>query len=339
MALTLSIYVLSDATDRLYHEMLGSMRHAYADSTWRNLNTQHRSFLQFCTEFHRTPLPASLTTVQLYCQYLSRTFRSVTSISNYLNGVKVLHLWHGLNVDHFNHFSLTLLRRGLARDLHHMPRQSHPIDLDILLDIYQQLDLSCSQDLVMWSLLLLAFFLMARKSNLVPNSKYTFDPQKQLTRADIKLHPKMLLVTLKWSKTNQFGNYLHRVPIMAIPHSPLCPVTAYHRLFSSIILPDSAPVFVAPHKGSWAPMSYSQYQNRLRKVIAATGRNPSYYSTHSLRRGGATFAYKAGLSKEHIKLIGDWKSEAVDQYIKLDMQSKLHAAHAIKTYCVHLTKS
>lgn len=310
------------------------MLQAYADNTWKNIQIQHASFRQFCHTFHLQPLPASLTTIQLYCQYLSRKFKSEASIKNYLHGVKILHLWHGHPVDYFHHFSMALLMRGITRNLHHQPRQAHPITLPLLLDMHRHLDLSNPKHVVLWCLLLIAFFMMARKSNLVPDSKFKFDPQKQLTRADIQQHPHMLLITLKWSKTNQFGHRSHQVPLLALPGSPLCPVNAFRHLTRLIPLPHQAPVFVDLHKGTWVPLSYSQYQRRLKTLIAQTGRDPTNYSTHSLRRGGATVAHQAGLTKEHIKLIGDWKSDAVDEYIKIGFSAKLQAAKIMKHYCL-----
>jgi hypothetical protein len=48
---------------------------------------------------------------------------------------------------------------------------------------------------------------MLRKSNLVPNSVSSFKPEKQLNRKNIVYHKEIniLLITIKWSKTIQFG--------------------------------------------------------------------------------------------------------------------------------------
>ena len=44
------------------------------------------------------------------------------------------------------------------------------------------LDLKKHRDLVFWAILLVGFFGMLRKSNLIPDSQASFDPIKQLTR-------------------------------------------------------------------------------------------------------------------------------------------------------------
>ena len=66
------------------------------------------------------------------------------------------------------------------------------------------------KDSVMWSLILLMFFLMAKKSNLVPDSISSFDNSKQLIVRDIQCTDNMLIVTIKWSKTRQFGTVRHK---------------------------------------------------------------------------------------------------------------------------------
>ena len=45
------------------------------------------------------------------------------------------------------------------------------------------------------------------------------------------------------------------------------------------------------------------------------GVDPSQFSGHSFRRGGATFAHRMGVSPLLIKLMGDWSSDAYMSYI------------------------
>ena len=73
---------------------------------------------------------------------------------------------------------------------------------------------------------LYVFFLMLRKSNIVPVSVTDFDPDKQLLRQDIKLFKAFFVVLIKWSKTSQFGSRLIQVSLVSIPSSVLCPVSA-----------------------------------------------------------------------------------------------------------------
>jgi len=53
----------------------------------------------FCIYFGFTFLPGSTSTVQLYAPFLSRSFKSVSSIRNYLRGVRIVHLLSGFDLE------------------------------------------------------------------------------------------------------------------------------------------------------------------------------------------------------------------------------------------------
>lgn len=75
-------------------------RAAYADGTHKNHQTRWRAFLLFCGYFQWTPLPASLETLCLYCQFLNRSM-TPASVRNYVSGVKLLHLLAGKDISLF----------------------------------------------------------------------------------------------------------------------------------------------------------------------------------------------------------------------------------------------
>ena len=53
------------------------------------------------------------------------------------------------------------------------------------------------------------------------------------------------------------------------------------------------------------------------------GLDPSNYSGHSFRRGGASFAFEIGLTLTEVKERGDWRSNAVHGYIVLSDKQKI----------------
>jgi hypothetical protein len=63
----------------------------------------------------------------LYGEFLSRSFKSVNSIQNYISGVKTLHLLAGIEFPSENWFSVKLLYRGLARENLLLPHRALPI--------------------------------------------------------------------------------------------------------------------------------------------------------------------------------------------------------------------
>ena len=102
----------------------------------------------------------------------------MNSIRNYISGVKTLHAIAGFDNEQFSDFSLLLTFRGLARLNPHCGKQANPITLEILISIHNNLDFSDKSNIVYWCLFLFAFFLVARKSNLVPSSKQDFSDGK-----------------------------------------------------------------------------------------------------------------------------------------------------------------
>ena len=242
-------------------EVKQTMKRAYAEGTFKNLRIQWESFLRFCFYFKLKPLPVQVKTLCLYAQFLSRSFKSVHSVRNYLSAVKTLHSLLDLSYPDTDLMQLKLLLRGLARSKQHVPKQPSPITPKILTEMFSYVDLQKEFDIVSWSITLLMFFLMARKSNFLPTSVKEFDPTKQLVRQDIEVFEDLLVINIKWSKTRQFG-HSRQVPVLAIPDSCLCPVTAYKNMMSKVSAGQSDPAFCV-HSNSkekkLVPVTYSQF--------------------------------------------------------------------------------
>ena len=111
------------------------LRSAYSARTFNILRTQFKAFLLFCTYFRFTPTPATLDTVCLYVQFLSRTL-SPPAIRNCLSGVKLLHLFSGFEFLFNKDFRLSLTLRGIARNALHTPRRAPPVTPDVFLSYF-----------------------------------------------------------------------------------------------------------------------------------------------------------------------------------------------------------
>ncbi len=307
-----------------------STRAAFAPGTHKNLRTQWRAYFLFCIYFHRSPLPASAHTLCLYAQFLSRSFKAVASIRNYISGVKLLHLLMDHDCPAFGAMELKLALRGLARLNPHMPTQASPITPHLLLRIYNVLDMTQVTDTVMWSLYLTAFFSFLRKSNLVPLSPAQFDPSCQLARGRVAVGSSSLLLCVKWTKTLQFGNRVLQIPLLAIPDSPLCPVRAYKNMIKLVPGPPMAPAFALPVGSGLQAVSYNQLTRHLRQVLDRIGIGGASFSSHSFRRGGATWAFKSGVAPHLIQLQGDWVSEAYQKYIDISLEQKVSVASSMR---------
>lgn len=264
----------------------------------------------------------------LFAQFLSKTFKAVTSVRNYISGIHTLHSLLDLTCPAFGSLELKLTLRGLARSNPHCTKQASPITPQILRGIYYLLKLSNPVHATMWSLLLLGFFTLSRKSNLVVTGKNKFNPQKQLCRSDVISGKTGLLVRFRWSKTNQFGDRILWVPLVAIPGSVLCPVQAYRNMLALVPASPHDPAFVVPGR-HMRPVTYESLQKFLKTCIAALGLDPSLYSSHSLRRGGATWAFQAQVPAELIKTHGDWKSHAYLRYLEFSLPQRMEVAQGM----------
>ena len=72
----------------------------------------------FCLYFKFHPLPASVECVCLFAQFLSRTFKAVSSIQNYISGIRTLHALLELPFAAASSIDLKLTLKGLNPKQH-----------------------------------------------------------------------------------------------------------------------------------------------------------------------------------------------------------------------------
>ena len=147
-----------------------SRRSAYAEGTLKNLKIQWESYLSFCMYFGLIYLPADTNVLCLYAQCLSGTVKSTQSIRNYISGIKTMHYISGYATDNINDFLLNLSLIGIARFKPHCVQQAQPFSPNMLVQMSSFMDVSEPNDTVYWCQILFAFYLFARKSNLIPTT-------------------------------------------------------------------------------------------------------------------------------------------------------------------------
>lgn len=202
----------------------------------------------------------------------------------------------------------------------------HLIDIVKLLNIYDFLD-AC-----LWCFLTFAFFGMLRASNLISRTYKSFNCKEQLIRSSVVLTENGILLLIKWSKTRQDHNYIHRISLCKSVEPCLCPVRAFTHLVSLIPGCQDDPVFALPVKGRLVPLSRAVLLPRFREMLVLTGLDPSFYSFHSLRHGGATLAAQAGIPQILLKHHGDWRSDCFQIYIKEASVDMYHVTSAMNSF-------
>ncbi|CAC5366801.1 unnamed protein product [Mytilus coruscus] len=128
-------------------------------------------------------------------------------------------------------------------------------------------------------------------------------------------------------KTIQFGNRKLELPLVKIKDSPLSPYNAYNRMCTLVPADVDDPAFLIPQAKSNKILCYSIFQKKLRDILEMCGLDSSKFSSHSFRRGGATWAFHSKVPSELIQFHGDWRSDAYKVYLIKMMVKKAGLDH------------
>ena len=156
---------------------------------------------------------------------------------------------------------------------------------------------------------------MARLANIVPRSRKYFDPARNLTRSDVAINQHGLIATFKCTKTIQFGERRLHIPLLRLPGSPICPVSAYQRMVRLVPASSRSALFVLPSHSGPTILTQERFITAFRRAISAAGLPfAAAYRGHSFRRGAASWAFNHGTPGELIQIYGDWASDAYKAY-------------------------
>ncbi len=74
------------------------------------------------------------------------------------------------------------------------------------------------------------------------------------------------------------------------------------------------------------PVLYRQFNQYIKDKVELAGLEPRHYSTHSLRRGGATWALECNVEESLIQILGTWQSDCYKMYIDWSLKKRVSAA-------------
>ena len=205
-------------------------------------------------------------------------------------------------------------------------RRKLPVTLDIaytIIDCYPQyhpdeidaLDPVC----LFLCLLLVGIVGLFRLGELIPKSITKFHPEKliRLGQVSFSYPPDSSAVARIWLFRSKGDKFNEGVPVF-LPASKLsrryCPVAWLECLtrLSKSKHPTS-PLFRFPDGRLVGKPCFIKW---LRGRLCGLGHQPSLYSGHSLRAGGAVSAAKVGVPDHVIKMLGRWRSDAYLLYVK-----------------------
>lgn len=297
---------------------------AYSDGHRRNLRTYAEKYRQFCCLLNLKPFPTSETQLARYIAFLTLTLNSPKSISNYVSGVKKLHDYARVKLPEYSGF-INIVLDGVARVLDHVATQAPPITPQMLKKISAIVNTQDDTQVVIFTAMLIAFYLFLRSSNYTSKTFNSFDGKKQLMRSDLTAVNDIIVVFIKWSKTNQFRKRKLLVPLIRVQSVEICPVSWIKFMIRKIPAPPNAPAFCIPKQGKLWPLTYPQLDKQLKRWISDIGLDGRRHSSHGLRRGGASHAFSVNMPSFLIKTLGDWASDAYEEYIQYDIEARLKA--------------
>ena len=316
----------------LDQEVLFYRGHTFAPSTARTYVTQRHAFLQFCQKINTPPVPLSQENLGRYIAFLSRRL-SFSSIRQYLNAVRLMHLNSGHANPLENNWYVTSILKGVKRVKGNKSTQKLPITLEILKLLAGKLDMSSSFDRVFWTACIVAFYSFFRKSNLLIQSIGSFDPSRHLCTSDVEFRTEGAVLTVRWSKVIQFRERILRIPLPRLNNSLFCPSFALLGLCLTSPSPTGpTPLFRYSERGVLVALTQGKFVSTLRGHLADLGFPADQFSGHSFRRGGAQFGLQCGLPVELIKLQGDWNSNAYERYLQPSFSLRQKVASTLGTY-------
>ena len=112
--------------------------------------------------------------------------------------------------------------------------------------------------------------------------------------------------------------------------SSLCHVRAVAQAFRfTVHAPNDSQAFTWLDQSSLRVLSYRAFMTKLRATLESAGIQAAAYAGHSFRRGGASFAFQSGVPLELIKVLGDWRSNAVLLYLTIPPNIRLQSANLL----------
>ena len=169
--------------------------------------------------------------------------------------------------------------------------------------------------ILIWATYCLAFFGFLWVSEFTIPSNTRYDEECHLSSADISIdnhnNPQILKVKIKQSKTDSFRR---RVDIyLGTTGTTLCLIKAILPYLALRPNHHNGLLFIFEDGHS---LTYQRFSSNLDNLLSRHGFDTTQYNTHSFRIGTATTAAQANIPHTSIQMLGRWKSNAYQTYIK-----------------------
>ena len=313
--LTTDLKILHEAT-------LENLKSSKANNTLRAYKSDFKDFGAFCSRHGLNSLPSEPKIVSLYLTYLSKNSKFST-LRRRLVSISMVHRLKGHYLD-TKHPIIVENLMGIRRVKGSIQKGKKPIlinHLKLIINSINEQNSSETKKLRDKAIILIGFGGGFRRTELI-----------SIDYEDLEFVPEGLKITLKKSKTDQFGEGM----IKGLPYfddKTHCPVINL-RKWLEISKIKSGPVFRRFSKGSKLTNNRLTDQSValiIKKYLNSGGIENKNFAGHSLRSGFATVAADAGADERSImSMTGHKSTQMVRRYIREANLFKNNALNKIK---------
>ena len=306
------------------------MESAFRPKTRRCYELLFRNFVGFCICSKIVIQCISLQEIMAYLEFLVENNVSANMLANNISALKANFVKWGLKFKIWDHPRIKYFLKSVKINRPLCPTRRNIMSLDML----KKLIIACNSlesHYTYKALFLMAFFGFLRISNLAPHSYSQFDPSRHLTPSDIIFKKSTMIVVLKWSKTMQTRDRVHKIVLPNLGSSILCPVNALKKAMAVYSPGHNDPLFQVLTTKGFKLVTESRLRKVLSKLNVKLGFEAHHFTFHTFRRSGASCAYNAHVPLQSIKAHGSWASECVWTYIQEDEARSSEIASSFNT--------
>ena len=306
----------------LHEETLNNLKNSKANNTLRAYKSDFKDFGAFCVKHGFKSLPSEPKIVSIYLTHLSKDSK-ISTLRRRLVSISMVHKLKGHYLDTKHPIIIENLM-GIKRVKGSIQKGKKPIlinHLKSIINVINQQNISEIKKARDKSIMLIGFGGGFRRTELI-----------SIDNEDLEFVPEGLKITIKRSKTDQFGEGMTKgLPYFANPE--YCPVRNL-RKWLEISKIKNGPIFRRFAKGSLITNKRLTDQTvvlLIKKYLNLAGIDNSNYSGHSLRSGFATAAAESGADERSIMaMTGHKTTQMVRRYIREANIFKNNALNKIK---------
>ena len=306
----------------LHEETLNNLKSSKANNTLRAYKSDFKDFGAFCSKHGIDSLPTEPKIVSLYLTHLSK-YLKMSTLKRRLVSISMVHRLKGHYLDTKHPIIIENLM-GIKRVKGSIQKGKKPILINHLKSIINTIgeqkinEIKKSRDK---TIVLVGFGGGFRRTELI-----------SIDHEDLEFVPEGVKITLKRSKTDQFGEGM----VKGLPYFSnelYCPVTNLKKWLELSKI-KSGPIFRRFAKGSVLTnyrLSDQTVVLLIKNYLNLAGIENKNYSGHSLRSGFATVAAESGADERSIMaMTGHKTTQMVRRYIREANLFKNNALNKIK---------